>query len=148
MVLRLTDSHQKDFEKREIPKRIRDLIGRIQPLDTEAMSKAKEKGEIERRLRRLIQSRCEDVNVHLLIRAALYLDDELAEDRVEVEGDPVNLLCDEFLGMSIAEYIGGKSALFNYVRYDMRKPGVLSELGVFLDDVIAGLIAGCMTRLF
>ncbi len=148
MVLRLTDSHQKDFEKREIPKRIRDLIGRIQPLDTEAMSKAKEKGEIERRLRRLIQSRCEDVNVHLLIRAALYLDDELAEDRVEVEGDPVNLLCDEFLGMSIAEYIGGKSALFNYVRYDMRKPGVLSELGVFLDDVIAGLITGCMTRLF
>ncbi|NIM46168.1 MAG: phosphatidylglycerophosphatase A [Nitrososphaeria archaeon] len=112
------------------------------------MSKAKEKGEIERRLRRLIQSRCEDVNVHLLIRAALYLDDELAEDRVEVEGDPVNLLCDEFLGMSIAEYIGGKSALFNYVRYDMRKPGVLSELGVFLDDVIAGLITGCMTRLF
>ncbi len=148
MVLRLTDSNQKDFEKREIPKRIRDLIGRIQPLDTEAMSKAKEKGEIERRLRRLIQSRCEDVNVHLLIRAALYLDDELAEDRVEVEGDPVNLLCDEFLGMSIAEYIGGKSALFNYVRYDMRKPGVLSELGVFLDDVIAGLITGCMTRLF
>lgn len=43
MVLRLTDSHQKDFEKREIPKRIRDLIGRIQPLDTEAMSKAKER---------------------------------------------------------------------------------------------------------
>jgi len=31
---------------------------------------------------------------------------------------------------------------------DVRKPGILAKLGVFMDDAIAGLIAGCMTKLF
>ncbi|MFQ5711234.1 MAG: phosphatidylglycerophosphatase A [Candidatus Geothermarchaeales archaeon] len=108
----------------------------------------KSRDEIKNRLREVIQSQCGDVNVHLLIKASIYLSDELSEGRLSIEGDLVNVLCDELIGMSIAEYIGGKKALFNYVRYDREKPGILSKLNVFLDDAVAGLIAGCMSKLF
>jgi alpha-ribazole phosphatase CobZ len=57
-------------------------------------------------------------------------------------------MTDELIGMCIAEYIGGKKALFNFIRYDKHKPGIIRELDVFLDDAVAGLIAGCMTKIF
>jgi alpha-ribazole phosphatase CobZ len=104
--------------------------------------------EIRFRLRRIITSYSRDVNVESLILAALLLEDSVKRRELAICGDPVELITDEVLGMAIAEYIGGKKALFNYIRYDARKPGVLSQLGVFLDDAVGGLIAGCMTRLF
>jgi adenosylcobinamide amidohydrolase len=61
--------------------------------------------------------------------------------------DAACIVADELIGIDIAEYIGGKKALFNFVYYDTRKPGILDRLGVFLDDAIGGLIAGCMTKL-
>ena len=84
-----------------------------------------------------------DINVQTLITASLLL-----EGGFEVEGDPVNLVADELIGIDIAEYIGGKMALFNFFYYDTRKPGILAELPPFLDDAIGGFIAGCMTKLF
>jgi phosphatidylglycerophosphatase A len=30
--------------------------------------------------------------------------------------------------------------------YDTRKPGILGRLGVFMDDALGGLIAGCMKK--
>ncbi|AEC51913.1 low temperature requirement C - like protein [Pyrococcus sp. NA2] len=84
-----------------------------------------------------------DINVQALILSAILL-----EENFEVEGDPVNLVADELIGISIAEYIGGKMGLFNFFYYDTRKPGILRELPPFLDDAIGGFIAGCMTRLF
>lgn len=100
--------------------------------------------EIHRRLEEIIIYQCNDINVQLLLSAAMYLDDEMKME----EKDPVNILSDELIGIAIGEYIGGKKALFNFVRYDMKKPGVLSRLPIFLDDAIGGLIAGCMTKLF
>ncbi|MDD1659376.1 MAG: hypothetical protein LUP92_03935 [Methanomicrobiales archaeon] len=50
--------------------------------------------------------------------------------------------------MAIAEYIGGTCARFEFTRYDQKKPGILSGLGPFLDDAVAGLIAGCTSRLY
>ncbi|MCJ7562634.1 MAG: phosphatidylglycerophosphatase A, partial [Thermoplasmata archaeon] len=58
------------------------------------------------------------------------------------------LVADELIGMSIAEYIGGKKALFNYVRYDREKPGVIGRLPPFMDDAVVALVAATMTRLF
>jgi len=84
-----------------------------------------------------------DINVQALLTAALLL-----EENFRVEGDPVNLVADELIGINIAEYIGGKMALFNFFYYDTKKPGILAELSPFLDDAIGGFIAGCMTRLF
>ena len=99
--------------------------------------------EVRKRLRRLMLRYLKDPNVQPLLMAALLL-----EENFGVEGDPVNLVADELIGIDIAEYIGGKMALFNFFYYDTRKPGILAELPPFLDDAIGGFIAGCMTKLF
>ena len=87
-----------------------------------------------------------DPNIHFLIAAGFYLEDE--KERFDLKGDPGQLVADELLGMNIAEYIGGKNAMFNFFRYDSKKPGILENLPPFLDDVIGGLVAGCMTEIF
>ncbi len=102
-----------------------------------------EDGKVRRRLERVMLRYLNDINVQALLLSALLL-----EENFRVEGDPVNLVADELVGINIAEYIGGKMALFNFFYYDTRKPGILAELPPFLDDAIGGFIAGCMTRLF
>jgi alpha-ribazole phosphatase CobZ len=104
--------------------------------------------EIREKLEKMIIRQCQDINVSTLVKSAIYLDDELKKGNLKINGDPVNVLSDELIGMAIAEYIGGKKALFNYVRYDAKKPGIIGKLDVFLDDAISGLIAGCMSRVF
>ncbi|WP_297502031.1 alpha-ribazole phosphatase CobZ [Thermococcus sp.] len=100
-------------------------------------------GETRKRLKTLVLRYLKDINVQALLMAALLLEGDF-----EVEGDPVNLVADELIGIDIAEYIGGKMALFNFFYYDTRKPGILAELPPFLDDAVGGFIAGCMTKLF
>jgi alpha-ribazole phosphatase CobZ len=91
-----------------------------------------------------------DPNVSSLLLGAILLEDELFNKRKnsEIADDPVFLLSDEIIGMAIAECIGGTYARFEFTRYDQKKPGILSKLGPFLDDAIAGLIAGCTSRLY
>jgi alpha-ribazole phosphatase CobZ len=114
----------------------------------EGVDDGKTAREIRERLGDLIRRRCGDPNVFLLVEAASHLDGQIREGRWGLRGDPESVVCDELLGICIAEYIGGKKALFNFARYDREKPGVLSRLGVFMDDAAGGLVAGCMTRLF
>lgn len=102
-----------------------------------------EKEAVREKLIGLMLRYLNDINVQALLMAALLL-----EEGFKVEGDPVNLVADELIGINLAEYIGGKMALFNFFYYDTRKPGILAELPPFLDDAIGGFIAGCMTRLF
>ncbi|BAD85047.1 hypothetical protein, conserved, DUF64 family [Thermococcus kodakarensis KOD1] len=102
-----------------------------------------EKEAAREKLRGLMLRYLNDINVQALLMAALLL-----EEGFKVEGDPVNLVADELIGINLAEYIGGKMALFNFFYYDTRKPGILAELPPFLDDAIGGFIAGCMTKLF
>jgi alpha-ribazole phosphatase CobZ len=102
-----------------------------------------EKESARERLRKLMLHYLSDINIQALLIAALLL-----EGGFEVDGDPVNLVADELIAIDIAEYIGGKMALFNFFYYDTRKPGILAELPPFLDDAVGGFIAGCMTKLF
>ena len=102
-----------------------------------------EPDKVQEKLREMMLRYLNDINVQALLLSALLL-----EENFSVEGDPVNLVADELIGIDIAEYIGGKMALFNFFYYDTRKPGILAELPPFLDDAIGGFIAGCMTRLF
>lgn len=99
--------------------------------------------KIREKLRSMMLYYLTDVNVQSLLMAAILL-----EENFKVEGDPVNLIADELIGINLAEYIGGKMALFNFFYYDTKKPGMLKELPPFLDDAIGGFIAGCMTKLF
>jgi alpha-ribazole phosphatase CobZ len=91
-----------------------------------------------------------DPNISSLLLGAILLEDELYWKRKnsEIADDPVFLLSDEIIGMAIAEVIGGTYARFEFTRYDQKKPGILSKLGPFLDDAVAGLIAGCTSRLY
>ena len=49
--------------------------------------------------------------------------------------------------MALSQYIAGTN-MFEYVRYDKKKPGVLGVLGPFLDDIVASLIGGIMSRIY
>ncbi len=102
--------------------------------------------EIKGRMQKYLQ----DPNVSSLLLGAILLEEELYEKRKdsEIAEDPVFLLSDEIIGMAIAECIGGTYARFEFTRYDQKKPGILATLGPFLDDAVAGLIAGCTSRLY
>jgi len=87
-----------------------------------------------------------DRNVSVLIMSAILLEDKLiVQDPTSIyASDPLWLLADEIIGIAIAELIGGPKAKLVFTHYDQNKPGVLLTLGPFLDDAMAGLIAGCM----
>ncbi|HQK55846.1 MAG TPA: phosphatidylglycerophosphatase A [Methanolinea sp.] len=107
-------------------------------------------GEAREMIRRMIEKYMEDPNVASLLLGAILLEDELYWKRAnsEIKDDPVFLLSDEIIGMAIAECIGGTYARFEFTRYDQKKPGILGSLGPFLDDAVAGLIAGCTSRFY
>jgi alpha-ribazole phosphatase CobZ len=58
------------------------------------------------------------------------------------------LIVDELLGMTIADYIAGARGIFEYIRYDQAKPGILRKLGPIANDAISGLIAGVSSRVY
>ena len=93
-----------------------------------------------------------DLNVCSLVMAGLLLEDTARKGsipdftREKYREDPVDLIADELLGIQIAEYIGGSRALFEFERYDKKKPGILGTLPPFLDDTIGGLIAGALVK--
>ena len=107
--------------------------------------------EYKTRLREMLSEYLEDPNVWLLIAAASHLDELLSSEAGRGSSmleDPASLVADELIGMSIAEYIAGKKGLFNYVRYDREKPGVIGDLPPFMDDAVGALVAASMTRVF
>src|SRR3989337_1518635 len=96
----------------------------------------------------------EDPNLCILLYAGMLL--EKAGEKGELPGmskeifnkDLTFLIVDEVIGMSIAKYISGDKGIFEYVRFDKLKPGILSKLGPFMDDVIAGLIGGASANMY
>ncbi|MGF3497605.1 MAG: phosphatidylglycerophosphatase A [Methanolinea tarda] len=102
------------------------------------------------RIGQMMDRYMKDPNVASLLLAAVLLEDELYWKKKDspIKDDPVFLLSDEIIGMAIAECIGGTYARFEFTRYDQKKPGVLRSLGPFLDDAVAGLIAGCTSRFY
>lgn len=107
---------------------------------------------IELLLRKELTKTLKDINVASLILAGLRLEEEGQKGRVpglnkeEYKKDPVHLIADEILGIQIATYIAGSRALFEFERFDKRKPGILKELPPILDDVIGGLISGALVK--
>jgi alpha-ribazole phosphatase CobZ len=65
----------------------------------------------------------------------------------QFKGRP-GLISDEYLGMTIANYIAGARGIFEFIRYDQSKPGILRELGPIANDAISGLIAGVSSRIY
>jgi len=58
------------------------------------------------------------------------------------------LVADELLGMTIATYIAGARGLFEFIRFDQAKPGILARLGPISNDAVGGLIAGVSSNMY
>jgi alpha-ribazole phosphatase CobZ len=108
----------------------------------------------EKVFKRELRHALSDPNLCILLYAGLLL--EKAGEKDELPGisketfnkDLTFLIVDEVIGMSIAKYISGDKGIFEYVRFDKLKPGILSKLGPFMDDVVAGLIGGASANMY
>jgi alpha-ribazole phosphatase CobZ len=104
--------------------------------------------------RSLLSIYANDVNVSSLIQAAMELDrlgnmDMIcAMPRGMFATDPIHLIADEILGMQVAQYISGTRGIFEFHRFDRHKPGIIKELGPFMDDIICGLVGGIMSSIY
>jgi len=94
-----------------------------------------------------------DVNVSCLI-IACFLAEEAAKSglvpgltKERFLGRP-GLVADELLGMTIANYIAGAKGIFEFIRFDQAKPGILKKLGPILNDAIGGLVAGVSSNMY
>jgi len=105
-------------------------------------------------LERELELAFSDPNLCLLVYACLLLEE--GGERGELpclspetfQRDLTCLIVDEVLGMTIAQYIGGYKAIFEYARFDKKKPGILASLGPFLDDMAAGIIGGISSNMY
>ncbi|MEM2875369.1 MAG: alpha-ribazole phosphatase CobZ [Candidatus Bathyarchaeia archaeon] len=94
-----------------------------------------------------------DVNVACLEVACFRLEEDAKAGLVPgltVErfvGRP-GLVTDELLGMTIANYIAGARGIFEFIRFDQSKPGILKDLGPVSNDAIGGLIAGVSSNMY
>ncbi|MFQ6050463.1 MAG: phosphatidylglycerophosphatase A [Candidatus Hydrothermarchaeota archaeon] len=105
---------------------------------------------IKKELKKELIGLSEDINISSLILAGIKLEEELAHGKIKGlsnKEDPSFLYADEILGMAIANEIAGTKGIFNFKRYDEKKPGIIREQGIFMDDVLAGFVAGALSRL-
>jgi alpha-ribazole phosphatase CobZ len=94
-----------------------------------------------------------DVNISILITAAFHAQEDaekglipgLTQDRFKGRPGPI---ADEILGIAIATYIGGTRGVFEYVRFDQAKPGILKKLGSITNDAIGALVAGASSNVY
>ena len=95
----------------------------------------------------------QDVNVSTLVVACFLAEEEAKAGRIpnltvqRFMGRP-GLVTDELLGMAIANYIAGARGIFEFVRFDQQKPGILSKLGPIVNDAIGGMVAGCSSNMY
>jgi len=129
---------------------LEDMVSTALELYADVEGEEVDRDGLKKRVEAAIKKESTDVNVALLLAAALHADEqEIKKGRAGESGraDAACIIADELIGITIAEYIGGKRALFNFFYYDTKKPGILSQLGLFMDDAIGGLIAGSMSKL-
>ncbi|VVB70395.1 Phosphatidylglycerophosphatase A [uncultured archaeon] len=143
---------------------IRDVLGSIGIGEDEIVSAAMElyfphpgvetRDKAEARFKQEMAIALSDPNLALLIYAGVLLESEGEKCNLpnlkacDYDNDLTCLIADEVLGLAIAKYIGGYKGLFDYVRYDKAKPGILARLGPFMDDVVAGLIGGVSANMY
>ncbi|MCL1811045.1 MAG: bifunctional adenosylcobinamide hydrolase/alpha-ribazole phosphatase CbiS [Methanomassiliicoccaceae archaeon] len=110
--------------------------------------------ELQRRFFAKLEILSKDINVSSLIQGAIALEDLGNKDcicampRGMFAKDPTHLIADEIMGMQIAQYIAGTRGVFEFHRFDRHKPGIISELGPFMDDMLCGLIGGVMSSVY
>lgn len=107
--------------------------------------------ELKDRMKEQILKSLADINVVSLLAAAMRVEEDMAGSRIreiDVDGDSPYFFADEVLGIAIANQIAGTRAAFNFKRYYEAKPGIIWGLPPVLDAIFAGLIAGCISKIF
>jgi alpha-ribazole phosphatase CobZ len=95
----------------------------------------------------------QDVNISTLIVMGFRAQEDAEKElipglsRERFLGRP-GLVADELLGIAIADYIGGSRAVFEFVRFDQAKPGILKELPPLTNDPIGALVAGASSNMY
>jgi alpha-ribazole phosphatase CobZ len=111
------------------------------------------KEEAARILKEEFMDALSDVNVSCMVVACFRAEEDaraglipgLTKERFM--GRP-GLVADELLGMAIACYIAGVKGIFEFVRFDQAKPGILKKLGPISNDAVGGLIAGVSSNMY
>lgn len=127
------------------------LIGDLVDAGMELVEGVEITQELRDKMKAQILKSLTDINVITLLVAAMRTEQDLAGNRireVDASDDPAYLYTDEVLGIAISNQIAGTKATFNFKRYDEAKPGIIYGLPPMLDDIFAGLIAGCMSKIF
>jgi alpha-ribazole phosphatase CobZ len=94
-----------------------------------------------------------DPNVATLITAAFHAQEDAEKGLIPglskeyFMGRP-GLVADELIGIAIATYIAGAKGMFEFVRFDQAKPGILKKLGPLTNDPIGALIAGASSNMY
>ena len=107
----------------------------------------------EEALAKELRDSLSDVNVACLVVACIRTEEDAAKglvpglSRERFLGRP-GLVADELLGMTLASYIAGARGVFEFIRFDQNKPGILKRLGPIINDAIGGLIAGCSSNMY
>jgi alpha-ribazole phosphatase CobZ len=100
-----------------------------------------------------IISALSDPNVATLITAAFHAQEDAEKGLIPgltmeyFMGRP-GLVADELIGIAISTYIAGAKGMFEYVRFDQAKPGILKKLGPLTNDPIGALIAGAASNMY
>ena len=94
-----------------------------------------------------------DVNISCLEVACFRAEEDAKADLIpgltkeRFMGRP-GLVADELLGMTVANYIAGARGIFEFIRFDQAKPGILKRLGPISNDAVGGLIAGVSSNMY
>jgi alpha-ribazole phosphatase CobZ len=104
--------------------------------------------DLKDRLESQIMKSLADINVSAILMAAIRLQQDLSGICMR-ELDGLNALySDEVFGMAISNQIAGTKGVLNFNRYIGAKPGIIYGLSPILDDAFAGLIAGCVSKIY
>ena len=127
------------------------LIGDLVDAGMELVDDAEVTDELRQKMKVQIFKSLTDINVITLLVAAMRTEQDMSNNRIrEVDPgvDSAYLYTGDVLGLAIANQIAGTKATFNFKRYDEAKPGIIYGLSPMLDDIFAGLIAGCVSKIF
>lgn len=124
------------------------LIGDLVEAGMELVSDDDITPELTDRMESQILKSLSDINVVMLLASAMRLEEDFRANRIREFDSSDDVYSDEVLGFAIANQIAGTKAVLNYRRYIEAKPGIIWGLPQIIDDAFAGLIAGCVSKIF
>ncbi len=126
------------------------LIGDLIEAGMELLEGVEITEELNNKMEAQLLKSLSDINVITLLMAAIRTEQDFTDNGIREIDESVGsdyLYSDEVLGLAISNHIAGTKAAFNFKRYCEAKPGIIYGLPPMLDDVFAGLIAGCMSKI-